>query len=162
MDGGFEDLSSPGIPSACYARPGGDRGATYFLDTREHYEGDHSLRLHTPEHGKSVTIRFFPVKVKAGASYIISLWAKSDPEQRFRPENETNNRVPLLSYPQYVEVQMGDFCQSWFVPGKEWKQYVTFVTIPPDTSAQFKTNLILRMPGQGVAWFDQVRIVEEK
>ena len=162
MDGGFEDLSSPGIPSACYARPGGDRGATYFLDTREHYEGDHSLKLHTPEHGKSVTIRFFPVKVKAGASYIISLWAKSDPEQRFRPENETNNRVPQLSYPQYVEVQMGDFCQSWFVPGKEWKQYVTFVTIPPDTSAQFKTNLILRMPGQGVAWFDQVRIVEEK
>ncbi len=33
-DAGFEDLSGPGLPSACYARPGGDRGATYFLDTR--------------------------------------------------------------------------------------------------------------------------------
>ena len=24
-DAGFEDLSNPGLPSACYARPGGDR-----------------------------------------------------------------------------------------------------------------------------------------
>ena len=47
-DEGFEDLSAPGIPSACYARPGGDRGATYFLDSSEYYEGNHSLRIITP------------------------------------------------------------------------------------------------------------------
>ena len=73
----FEDLSSPGIPSACYARPGGDRGATYFLDSREYYYGSHSVRLITPTEGKSVALRFFPFKVKAGASYAISIWAKS-------------------------------------------------------------------------------------
>jgi hypothetical protein len=161
-DSGFEDLSSPGIPSACYARPGGDRGATYFVDSRVHYEGDHSLRLHTPENGKSVTIRFFPVKLKAGASYAISLWAKADPEQRFRVPAADERQRPLISYPQYVEIQLGDFAHSWFVPANEWKQYITFVTIPLDVSAQFKSNLILRMPGQGVAWFDNIRIVEEK
>jgi hypothetical protein len=162
-DPGFEDLSSPGIPSACYARPGGDRGATYFLDSREHYEGDHSLRLVTPEKDKSVTIRFFPVKVKAGASYVISIWAKSDPEQRFRVISDEEKKLPArVSEPQYVEVMLGDFSKSWFVPGNEWHQFVTFVTIPGDTSAQVKTNLILRMPGQGVAWFDQVKVIEEK
>lgn len=159
-DSGFEDLSSPGIPSACYARPGGDRGATYFLDSREHYEGDHSLRLFTPEYDKAVSLRFFPIKVKAGGSYIISLWAKSDPEQRFRPEEE-NRRKPVINYPQYVEIRMGDYCHSWFVPGAEWKQFVTFVTIPKDMPAQSKANLILRMPGQGVAWIDNIRIIEE-
>lgn len=161
-DPGFEDLSTPGVPSACYARPGGDRGATYFLDSREHYEGDHSLRLHTPEYNKSVAIRFFPVKLKPGASYIISLWAKSDPEQRFRSVSEEDRKRPVLNYPQYVEISMGDFCNSWFVPGKEWRQFVTFVTIPGDLPSGYKANLILKMPGQGVAWFDQVKIIEEK
>jgi hypothetical protein len=162
IDAGFEDLSSPGVPSACYARPGGDRGGTYFLDTREHVEGDHSLRLITPCKDKSVTIRFFPFKVKAGATYIISLWAKSDPEQRFSLP-ETNIKRPLINEePQFVEVSLGNFSRSWFVPASEWKQFMTFVTIPVDTTAQFKTNLILRMPGQGVAWFDQIRIIEEK
>jgi hypothetical protein len=161
-DGGFEDLSSPGIPAACYARPGGDRGATYFLDSRVHYEGDHSLRLHTPENGKSVTIRFFPVRLKAGASYAISLWAKADPEQRFRVLAGDEKQRPLITHPQYAEIQLGDFSHSWFVPANEWKQYITFVTIPTDVSSQFKANLILRMPGQGVAWFDNIRIIEEK
>ena len=81
-DPGFEDNSSPGVPSACYARPGGDRGATYFLDTREHHEGNHSVRLLTPGDDKGITLRLFPFQVNAGASYAISVWAKSDPEQR--------------------------------------------------------------------------------
>lgn len=161
-DPGFEDLSHPGVPAACYARPGGDKGATYFLDSRQHFEGNHSLRLHTPEYDKAITIRFFPIQVKAGASYMISMWAKADPEQRFRPATEEDRRKPVINYPQYVEIRMGDFCHSWFVPGSEWKQYVTFVTIPDDGASRFKANLTLRMSGQGVAWIDAVRMVEEK
>ena len=72
-DPGFEDISSPGVPSACYARPGGDRGATYFLDTREHHEGNHSVRILTPDENKSITFRFFPFQVKAGILYNFSL-----------------------------------------------------------------------------------------
>lgn len=162
IDPGFEDLSTPGIPSACYARPGGDRGATYFLDSRVHHEGDHSLRLHTPEYDKTITIRFFPVRLKAGSTYVISLWAKSDPEQRYNPETHADRRKPVINYPQYVEVKLGDISHAWFVPAGDWKQFVTFVTIPDDQPDQFKANLILRMPGQGVAWFDNIRIFEEK
>jgi hypothetical protein len=163
-DPGFEDLSSPGIPSACYARPGGDRGATYFLDTREFYEGNHSVRIITPKEDKSVALRFFPVIVKAGASYTISIWAKSDPEQRFSNATKQKNdhQFEKKEIPQYVEVLFGEFGRARFVPDNEWRQYVTFVTIPNDTLALFKTNLILKMPGQGVAWFDQVKVFEEK
>lgn len=163
-DPGFEDISSPGIPSACYARPGGDRGATYFLDSREHYEGSHSLRIITPERDKSVALRLFPIPVRAGTTYTISIWAKSDPEQRFLmlPELEDARLKVKKLMPQYVEILLGNFGHARFIPDNEWRQYVTFVTIPIDTSALFKTNLILKMPGQGVAWFDQLKVLEEK
>jgi hypothetical protein len=163
-DSGFEDLSAPGIPSACYARPGGDRGATYFLDTREFSKGSHSLRIITPVENKSLAIRFFPCNVKAGASYTISIWAKSDPERRFI--SVTKEKNPRLyernENPQYVEISFGEFGRARFIPDKEWKRYMTFVTIPSDTLVAFKTNLILKMPGQGVAWFDEVRVTEDK
>jgi len=163
-DPGFEDIYSPGIPSGCYARPGDDRGATYFLDTKEYFEGNHSLRIRTPENDKSLAIRFFPIPVKAGVSYTISIWAKSDPEQRLiHVTNQENDRLlEKKTMPQYVEILLGDFGRARFVPDNEWRRFVTFVTIPTDTTASFKTNLILKMPGQGVAWFDEVKVFEEK
>jgi hypothetical protein len=163
IDEGFEDLSGPGLPSACYVRPGGDRGATYFLDSRVSYEGDHSLRIITPVENKSLAIRFFPFYVKAGSSYTISIWAKSDPEQKnISVTYPENSRLLVKSEPQYVEILLGEFGRARFIPGKEWKQYITFVTIPSDTLERFKANLILKMPGKGVAWFDKVRVTEDK
>lgn len=163
-DAGFEDLSSPGLPSACYARPGGDRGATYFLDTREYSEGNHSLRIRTPEDNKSLAIRFFPFFVKASASYTISIWAKADPEQRIFPVTKIENARlnEKTGVPQYVEISLGDFSRARFAPDSVWREYITFVTIPADTLPRFKTNLILKMPGQGVAWFDKVKVTEDK
>jgi Carbohydrate binding domain. len=163
-DGGFEDLSGPGLPSACYARPGGDRGATYFLDTRDYVEGRHSLRIITPQENKSLAIRFFPISVRAGASYTISLWAKSDPERKFSIVTKMNDKRQSNkeNMPQYVEILLGEFGRARFIPDDAWRQYMTFVTIPKDTLAHVKTNLILKMPGQGVAWFDEVRVTEDK
>jgi hypothetical protein len=163
-DPGFEENQSPGVPAACYARPGGDRGATYFTDTREHHSGDHSLRLITPEKDKGVSLRFFPVRMKAGASYSISVWAKSDPEQRHENLNSesSENVKGFKSTPQYVEIMMGKFLHARFVPDSQWKEFITFITIPRDTVDTFRANLILKMPGQGVAWFDDLKINEDK
>jgi hypothetical protein len=152
MDPGFEDITSAGVPAACYAWPGTDRGATYFTDPREHAEGNYSLRLITPADDKGAALRFFPVKVKAGSSYIISVLAKADPEQRIAEANNT---------PQLVEIGMGEFGKARFVPGKEWKQYITIVSIPSDTLPEIKTNVTLKMPGQGVAWFDMLQVIED-
>ena len=153
-DSGFEDITSTGIPAACYARTGGDRGATYFLDSREHIEGCHSLRIITPKDSNSVTIRFFPVSVTSGKSYLLSIWAKSDPEQR--PEAQKNGKMP-----QYVEISLGEFGKARFKPRNSWQQFVTIVTIPPDSIPRFKSNVILKMPGQGVAWFDMLQVIED-
>jgi len=162
-DPGFENIFSPGVPTACYARPGGDMGATYFTDSRESFDGNHSLRLITPQQDKSISLRFFPCQVKAGSSYMISLWAKADPEQRFSASTDTLTNLNSNSYtsPQYAEVSFGEFIRARFVPQKEWKRFVTFVTIPSDTTATIRTNLILSMPGQGVGWFDQIKVMEE-
>lgn len=152
-DPGFEDLSSPGIPSACYARPGGDRGATYFLDTREHYEGQHSLRLVTPKENHGVRLRFFPFSVTNGRTYIISIRAKSDPGL-MPPEKRKENA------PQYFEIALGDYGVKRFCFDSEWKQFVTFVTIPYDNNLPAKTNLVLQMPSVGTAWIDLIEVTE--
>ena len=163
-DPGFEDNSSPGIPSACYARPGGDKGATYFLDTREHHSGNHSLRLLTPGDNKGIALRLFPFRVKAGFSYAVSVWAKSDPEQRpfFVTNQDTLRQSRRKMNPQYVEIELGAFGKARFTPDQEWRRYMTFITIPTDTLKSFRTNLIIKMPGQGVAWFDDLKVFEEK
>ena len=163
-DPGFELNPSPGSPSACYARPGGDRGATYFTDTREHHSGDHSVRLLTPSKDNGISLRFFPVTMKAGKSYSISVWAKSDPEQQLQipGKSENNEKIEGTDAEQYVEVLLGKVVHARFVPDGKWRQFVTFVTIRKDTVASFKANLILKMPGQGVAWFDDIDIHEEK
>ncbi len=152
-DPGFEYVTSPGIPTSCYASGSGDRGATYFLDSREQVEGNNSLRLQTPYQGKSIALKLFPVTVKTGASYLVSLWAKSDPEQRF-----TQDGNPA---PQFAEVGLGTYGTARFEPTAEWKQYIARFTVPPDSVPKRKTNVILRMPGQGVGWFDMIQLIED-
>jgi len=159
VDPGFEDLSSPGIPSACYARPGSDRGATYFTDPRVVFEGNYSLRLVTPTENGSVTLRFFPFKVVPGKTYMVSIWAKTDPDQRFLPTQDNSEKVKLQ--PQFVEAGINGFATARFIPEKDWKQFVAFITIPKDTIPEIKANVILRMPGQGVAWFDMLQVIED-
>ncbi len=151
-DPGFEDVSSPGVPASCYARGGGDRGATYFLDSREHLEGKHSIRLVTPTENKSIKLRFFPFTGRNGGSYFISVWAKADPEQGLK--NGTENKK------QYFEIALGDYAITRFELTGEWKEYVTNVTIPYYNDQPPRTNVILQMPSAGVAWFDMLQAVE--
>jgi hypothetical protein len=46
-----------------------------------------------------------------------------------------------------------------FHPGSEWKDFVTFVTIP-ENMPPGKINVILRVPCQGVVWFDMLQVFE--
>jgi hypothetical protein len=148
-DPGFEDVSSTGVPASCYAWNEGDRGATYFLDTREHFEGNHSLRLITPQENKGSRLRFFPINITKGRTYMLSIWAKTDPVNG-------NGDTP------YFELGLGEYGRTRFYPGNEWQQFVTSVTIPTDTIPSPRANAILRMPGKGTAWFDMIQVFEAK
>ena len=158
-DPGFECVTSPSTPTSCYVSSGGDRGATFFLDPREHIEGNYSLRLQTPAEGKSMSIKLYPVKVSNGSTYIVSVWAKCDPELRFicppfaNPEGQSER--------QYAEVSLGDFGTARFYPDSEWRQFIGIFKVPDDSVQRKKTNIILRMPGQGTGWFDLVQMVED-
>jgi hypothetical protein len=161
-DPGFEDISSLGIPASCYAWNPVDRGATYFLDSREHYEGNHSLRLVTPAENKSARLRFFPFSVSNGNTYIVTVWAKTVTEQQYSDEisPQVGNSVIHKIAPPYFEIGLGEFGKTRFIPGNEWQQYVTSVTIPIDNVLPARTNLILQMPGAGVGWFDMLQVFE--
>ncbi|MBG0861031.1 MAG: hypothetical protein IQL11_16145, partial [Bacteroidales bacterium] len=152
-DPGFEDTSSPGIPASTYARNGGDRGATFFTDNREHVEGNQSVRLVTPTDNGGTKLRFFPVNAARGRTYILSLWAKTDPEQDHRDTIFKNRR-------HYFRVSLGESGTSEFNLGSEWKQYATYFTIPANSELPPRTNIILEMPSAGVGWFDMVQLFE--
>ncbi|MFH0842156.1 MAG: hypothetical protein V1903_05995 [Bacteroidota bacterium] len=147
-DPGFEDISSPGVPASCYARNGGDRGATYFLDSREHIEGSHSVRLVTPQENRGARLRFFPVETDIGRKYLISVWARTDPEQ---------GEVGSI---KEFEVAFGEAGKRSFRLENEWKQFVTIVTIPYDSELPAGTNVILHLKSAGVAWFDMLQVIE--
>jgi hypothetical protein len=152
-DPGFEDLSSPGVPAACYAWGNGERGATYFLDTREHIEGNHSLRLITPKDNGSIRLRFYPVPVMPGITYLISVHVKADSEQRIGIDADLNK-------PQYFELSLGEYGTGRFIPDNDWQEFETLVTIPYANDLPPKTNVILQMPSAGVAWFDMLQVIE--
>ena len=151
-DPGFEDTSSPGVPASCYAWNEGDRGATYFVDSRVHFEGGHSIRLVTPEENENSRLRFFPVSISKGRTYVLSIWAKADVESG-KPEE--GKKIP----PRF-ELGLGEYGSKIFSPGNEWQQFVTSVTIPNDTISSSRANASLRMTGKGVAWFDMLQVFE--
>jgi hypothetical protein len=162
-DPGFEDITSAGVPSNCYVKPGNDKGATYFTDTREHLDGNHSIRIITPKDSCGVSLKFFPVIVEAGKSYIVSLWSKREDVQKFSGiNNPIRPGTKIISdNGQIVEISLGDFGKATFIPGADWKQYITTFAIPDDTTKRFKTNILLNMPGKGVAWFDMLQMIED-
>jgi len=146
MDPGFEDVSSTGVPSSCYAWNEGDRGSTYFIDSREHFEGNHSLRLVTPQENKGTRLRFFPITIEKGRTFLLTIWAKT--ESSLYEKKET----------PYFELSLGEFGKKRFYPGDEWQQFVTSVTIPGDTIPSSRANVILRVPGKGTIWFDMIQV----
>ncbi len=161
-DPGFEDISSPGVPSSCYAWNLGDRGATFFLDPGEHLEGNFSLRLVTPEENKSARLRFFPVKIEKGKTYIVTIWAKADTgyHRSLGKMAGTDDPEKGVITPQYFEVGLGTFGKTRFEPGNEWKQYVASFEILLSDEVPAKANVILSLPGAGIAWFDMIQVFE--
>ena len=145
-DPGFEDISSTGVPSSCYAWNEGDRGSTYFTDSREHVEGNHSLRLVTPQENKGTRLRFFPITIEKGRTYMLTIWAKTEPSLYDK------GNAP------FFELGLGEFGEKRFYPGDEWQQFVTSVTIPGDTIPSPRANVILRVPAKGTIWFDMIQV----
>lgn len=157
VDPGFEYLPVPGVPSACYAHVGKDRGATYFIDSRVFHSGEHSLRLVTPEEGKGISLSFFPAYLKYGYTYHFTIWAKAAPRKtRWEEEGffwRLFHRKPL---PPSFTVSAKGISSKTFVLTNNWKQYEWFIT-PSDSTKQIqRTSVNLILDTRGTAWFDDL------
>ena len=73
----FEHTPNVGTPGGCCTTNGTGIGATYFVDSRTAVHGRHSLRLRAPK-GEVVGIVPVRFRLKAGRSYRVSIWGKSD------------------------------------------------------------------------------------
>ena len=151
VDPGFEDIANPGIPAACYITPGIDRGATFFLDGRVHQQGDHSIRLITPEEGKGARLSFFGLELDPDLSYTCSIWAKRAP-------GIPSKKPGVMDF----TLSLGKGNEAWFNLTEEWSEY-SFSTagIPVQPSLHRWTSPELQLNGAGTAWFDLLQVVPD-
>lgn len=160
QDSGFENIISPGVPAACYARVGKDKGATYFLDAAEVFEGRHSLRLVTPANNSGVSLSFFPVRLNSGTGYTLSVWARMDTNSLIIPKRNFWQR--LLGKNKYegsfFNLSAGEYASEEIPLNNHWKQYKIRFQVPADGTKTIKINPSLELSSQGRAWFDNLEL----
>jgi len=164
-DPSFEDVTGLGIPASCYARPGNDRGATYFIDPRTSVRGVHSIRMTAPDYGGGMSLSFMRTRIEPGQSYTMSIQAKALPlKYRAKIERGLFKRMcgcgPAEDdYPEFI-LSMGEQCKSYFLPGEEWSEY-SFSCIPELPEGEAFISPGLELYGRGTAWFDLVQMYSD-
>ncbi len=76
IDPGFEDLSSVGVPAACYANPATTR-VIPISSIPADLQGEHSLRLNNPSVKPGTRLSFYNPELDENKSYTISIMART-------------------------------------------------------------------------------------
>ncbi|MCD6347526.1 MAG: beta-galactosidase [Bacteroidales bacterium] len=160
LDPGFENISSPGIPSACYVSVGEDKGANCFLDTRMVHEGRHSLRITTPETDKGMSLSFFPVRMSSGSGYSLSIWARLDTNSIMPMERTFWQRLFRRNKYRgsFFTLSIGSYANEKFRLTSDWARYTIYFNISDKGTKTVKLGASLELNTQGTAWFDQLEL----
>jgi len=166
LNSSFEENPSVGTPAGCYARLYGDRGATYFIDSRIALHGEHSLRLVTPRRGEGVTLAFFPFQFKKGNACCYSIWGRTTQQEPKPPQLDYGDFFRKL-FPwvrrdddsMTFRMQLGLLNSEEFELTPEWKQYFITASEPDSGRNTGRVSPILSLTGQGKAWFDCMQVV---
>lgn len=148
----WEYTLSGGVPASVYGGVGADRGATYSIDSRTAYHGSNSLRMMTPAQGQGCGISFYPLPHQIGKSYILTIWAKADPESL---RNQPKGKKMTFT------VSLGGFASEEFELTDHWKCYELSATYDAAVSDVRALTSSLRLNGAGTAWFDLLQIVPD-
>jgi len=132
FDPSWEDCASVGTPSGCYA--GTPDGATSLVDSRLALNGRHSLRMTAPSDDALPRISPFPVSVKGGSEYRVSIWAKA-----------ATDGVKL-------SLTAGD--EHEFTLTTEWQEY-SFAWKPTEDG---RVGPTIRLGSAGTAWLDLFQV----
>ncbi|MFC2097255.1 hypothetical protein ACFLSI_02860 [Bacteroidota bacterium] len=165
-DAGFENNPSVGTPAYCYAKNKGDRGATYFIDSRISFQGNHSLRLTTPKYNEGIKLSFYPLELKKGKSYKISIMAKAGikPDLKvivkkgffkslFRKNEKVDNKM-------YFDLALAEISSRKFQLTNEWKEYSFTVRLSSNGNNIIRGGPVLSLISQGTAWFDLLQVIQ--
>ncbi|MCK4569620.1 MAG: chitobiase/beta-hexosaminidase C-terminal domain-containing protein [Bacteroidales bacterium] len=160
-DPSFENITGLGIPASCYARPQGDKGATYFIDSRISARGAHSLRMTTPTDGEGISLSFYRLRIEPGHSYTMSVQAKAIPLKYRDLAKKTFFRKlcgcgpDAEDFPLFT-MSLGD-CEESFITDGEWKEY-SFSCVPEPEFGSTQISPVFKMDGKGTAWFDLIQL----
>ncbi len=134
----FEETPNVGTPAGSCTTSNPGPGSTYFLDSRVAVHGRHSLRLRAPP-GEKVGIVPVRFALKAGRSYKVSIWGRTDkPGMRFT-----------------LGLDHVKPARRKFTLTREWKEYTMTATAAKSRDA---AEPFLEITG-GTAWFDLVQVV---
>lgn len=150
LDPGFEDFSSAGVPASCFTFPGESTGDNYFLDSRRHFQGDHSLRLNNPSDDPGKMIAFYNVNLDSKKSYTVSIMARtgsSANEIAFKNGGAARFKLSLAG------------TDMTFSCTEKWQKYqVNGITVPLTPEENKKYSPVLQLTGKGTAWFDLLQV----
>jgi len=168
LNSSFEMNPSIGVPSGCYARHRGDRGSTYFIDSRTAFHGNHSIRMTTPTEEKGFALSFFPVQLKKGAKYIISVWAKALPKNpQFEPLERRGFLKFLFAKKKKKEtgltfrLGLGSLGTKDFIMDDKWTKYSFSVKSQKVQQRRNRNTPTLEFLSPGTAWFDLLEVLPD-
>ncbi|MEA1973362.1 MAG: hypothetical protein U9N34_08735 [Candidatus Cloacimonadota bacterium] len=165
-DPGFENSVSVGVPNHCYAYAGSDKGSTYFVDSKEYYEGHHSLKIVTPTYYKGPRLNFHRINLKADQTYNVSVVAKGVPFivndeieapkfwefwKWFKKDDEV---TPKFTF----NLKLSKYESRYFELTNEWKEYEFTIHTKKELKYLKKINTYLELIGKGKAWFDNLQV----
>lgn len=150
VDPDFEDVSSPGVPSACFAYNGSDPGCTYFLDAVRHYSKDHSLRLNNPSEGNGNRLQFYGLNLDKKMSYTVSIMARTGPS--------ANRAGGKKGGPVSFRLGLGDKGKT-FDCTSSWQGYQISGILPSEENKETgRISPQLELTSKGTAWFDLLQV----
>jgi hypothetical protein len=150
IDPGFEQLTDVGVPAACYAYNGYDPGSTFFIDSRRHFEGEHSLRLNNPSEKPGNRLSFYGLDLDKRKSYTVSIMAMSGPS--------SNKAGGKKGGPVQFSLSLGSDKQDFDCSG-DWQIYqICGVTSAVQGDENGRTCPGLELINKGTAWFDQLQV----
>lgn len=162
-DPGFEEDISPSIPSACYAKPGTDRGSTFFADTRVFLNGDRSLRLNTATEDEGVKLSFYNVMLEPGMTYTLGISAVTGPApNNFKKKKKFLGPYYWESTAGEIEFELaaGNISSGNFIAGRSWVRHHISIDLS-DSKRPVKVSPELELVSRGTAWFDEMRLVPD-
>ncbi len=161
---GFEKVFSPGVPAGCYAKVRNDKGATYFVDSRVSHSGQNALRMMAPAEGEGTRLKFYPMKLHSGNSYVYTVNAKAAKKLYIeKPERNFFQKLFGIKKPGDSTVR---FKMSLGYSGKEftlngqWQPYRVIHHSNHGRDVQ-RVSPRLWMTSSGKAWFDDMQVTPD-